>query len=78
MVLRESLLLVALGVGIGLALAVFATRPLALFLVPELSTTDPATFAAVVAVLLAVAVAATLGPALRAVRVDPMTALRYE
>ncbi|HKX00697.1 MAG TPA: ABC transporter permease [Bryobacteraceae bacterium] len=78
MVLRESLLLVALGVGIGLALAVFATRPLALFLVPDLSTTDPATFGAVVAVLAGVAFAATLGPALRALRVDPMTALRYE
>jgi putative ABC transport system permease protein len=78
MVLRESLGLVALGVGIGLALAVFATRPLALFLVEGLSPTDPATFGAVLAVLLGVALVATLGPALRAVRVDPMTALRYE
>ena len=39
---------------------------------------DPATFLAVLAVLVTVALAATLGPALRAVRVDPVIALRYE
>ena len=78
MVVRQSLSLVIIGVAIGLGIAVFATRPLAMFLVPELSPTDPATFLGVVGVLVAVAVAATLGPALRAVRVDPMTALRYE
>jgi len=78
MVVRQSLSLVITGVAIGLGIAAFATRPLAMFLVPGLSPTDPATFLGVAAVLLAVAVAATLGPALRAVRVDPMTALRYE
>jgi predicted permease len=78
MVARESFALLAVGLSIGLCVAAFATRPLAMFLVPELSTTDPATFLTVVAVLAAVAFAATLGPALRALRVDPMTALRYE
>jgi predicted permease len=78
MMVRQSLSLVIIGVAIGLAVAAFATRPLATFLVPELSPVDPITFLSVVAVLLAVALAATVDPVLRAVRVDPMTALRYE
>jgi predicted permease len=78
MVARESFALLGIGLSIGLSIAVFATRPLAMFLVPDLRTSDPATFLTVVAVLAAVAFAATLGPALRALRVDPMTALRYE
>jgi ABC-type lipoprotein release transport system permease subunit len=49
-----------------------------MFLVPELSPTDPLTFLCVIGVLSAVAVAATLAPGLRAIRVDPMTALRSE
>ncbi len=51
MVARESFGLLAIGVAIGLGIAVFATRPLAMFLVPELSANDPATFLTVVAVL---------------------------
>jgi predicted permease len=78
MVARESFVLLGIGLAIGLGIAVFATRPLAMFLVPELSANDPATFLTVVAVLGAVACVATLGPALRALRVDPMVALRYE
>ena len=78
MVLRESGALVGSGVAVGLGIAAFATRPLAMFLVSELSTTDPPTFLGVIGVLSAVAVAATLAPALRAIRVDPMTALRSE
>ena len=78
MVARQGVSLAIIGVAIGLGIATFATRPLAMFLVPELSPTDPVTFLGVFAVLIAVALAATLGPALRAVRIDPMTALRYE
>jgi predicted permease len=78
MVLRESMALVGLGVAIGLGIAVFATRPLAMFLVSGLRPTDPPTFLGVIGVLSAVAVAATLAPALKAIRVDPMTALRSE
>jgi predicted permease len=77
-VYRRSLGLAGAGMAIGLALAFFATRPVAMFLVPGLSTSDPAAFVAVVAVLGAVALFATWTPAIRALRVDPMTALRYE
>jgi predicted permease len=78
MVLRESSALVGSGVAIGLGIAVFATRPLAMFLVSELRPTDPVTWLGVIGVLAAVAAAATLAPALRAIRIDPMTALRSE
>jgi ABC-type antimicrobial peptide transport system permease subunit len=78
MVFRDSFLLVAVGITIGLGIAMVATQPLAMFLVPGLSPTDPLTFLAVIALLAAVALAATIGPALRALRVDPMVALRYE
>ena len=78
MVARESFALLGIGLAIGLGISVFATKPLAMFLVPDLSTSDPATFLTVVAALATVAFAATLGPALRALRVDPMVALRYE
>ena len=78
MVLRESGALVGWGVAIGLGIAVFATRPLAMFLVSELRPTDPVTWLGVIGALAAVAAAATLGPALRAIRIDPLTALRSE
>jgi ABC-type antimicrobial peptide transport system permease subunit len=78
MVARQSLLLWSVGVAIGTGLALLAAKPLAMFLVPELSPADPATFLAAIAVLGAVAALATLGPALRALRVDPVTALRWE
>ena len=50
------------GTTVGLALALLATRPLAMFLVPGLSTYDPGAFAAVIGVLGGVALLATLGP----------------
>ena len=78
MVLRESGALVGWGVAIGLGIAVFATRPLAMFLVSELRPTDPVTWLGVIGALAGVAAAATLGPALRAIRIDPLTALRSE
>ncbi|MBV8897507.1 MAG: ABC transporter permease [Acidobacteriaceae bacterium] len=78
LICRHSLALVGLGTLVGLALAAFAMQPLALFLVPGLSTFDPSAFLSVVGVLAVVALLATLAPGFRALRVDPITALRYE
>jgi ABC-type antimicrobial peptide transport system permease subunit len=71
--LRFTLLGVALGVAGGLAV----TRLLQSFLY-GVSASDPATFVGVAALLVAVAVLASLAPARRATRVDPIEALRYE
>jgi putative ABC transport system permease protein len=77
LVLREGLLLGGLGVAVGLAAAVVSTRVLRSLLF-EVTPTDPLTLGAVAGLLLAVAIAATLLPARRATRVDPMVALHYE
>ena len=75
---RQSLVLVGSGMLAGLVLSFFAMQPLAQFLVPGMSSLDSTAFLAVIGVLGAIAVLAILAPALRALRVDPMTALRYE
>jgi putative ABC transport system permease protein len=77
LVLREGVLLGALGVGLGLAAALAATRVLGSLLF-EVTPTDPVTLGGVAGLLLAVAMAATVLPARRATKVDPMAALRYE
>jgi predicted permease len=78
MVVGESLVLVAVGVGAGIALAFLAVRPLAMFLIPEVRPSDPSTFGIVAVVLVLVALVATMAPATRALRVDPVTALRHD
>ena len=78
LVLRHSLVLVSVGIGAGMLLAVFAVRPLALFLIPDVRPTDPLNFVAVGAVLSLVALIATIAPVLRALKIDPLTALRHE
>jgi putative ABC transport system permease protein len=77
MVLRRTLLLAAAGVVLGAAGALLVTRVLAKLLF-EVKPTDSATYVAVAALLVLVAVAAGFIPARRAARVDPMTALKYE
>jgi putative ABC transport system permease protein len=77
MVLRQGLRLAGLGVGIGLTAALGVTRAIA-GLLYGVSATDPATFVAVALLLGGVAVVASLLPAWRASRVDPLTALRRE
>jgi len=76
-VLRGALLLAALGIVLGIAFAFGLTRLLSSFLF-GVSPTDPATFAAVSAVLLLVTGLASYLPARRAASVDPVTALRTE
>jgi predicted permease len=78
LIARHSLVLVGGGLLAGLVLAFFAMQLVALFLVPGLSALDSTVFLAVIGVLGIVALLATLAPATRALRVDPMTALRYE
>jgi predicted permease len=77
MVLREALLLAAIGVLIGLPCAWAATRSIASMLY-GLKTTDPPTILAATLLMAAVALFAGYLPARRATKVDPMVALRYE
>jgi predicted permease len=77
MVLRETLLLVFVGVAIGLPVALAATR-LIKGLLFGLGANDPLTIALSVLAMLAVAALAGYLPARRAASVDPMTVLRHE
>jgi len=67
----------AIGLAVGLALAFGVTRVLASLLV-QTTPTDPVTFTAIVLLLVTVAFIACWIPARRAMRVDPLVALRYE
>jgi putative ABC transport system permease protein len=75
--LREGLVLTGIGVAIGLGAALMLSRAIGSLLY-GVEPTDPVTFALVAAVLLFVAFLATYVPARRALRIDPITALRTE
>ena len=77
MVLKEGAMLVSIGVGFGLTLAVIASRLLASFLY-GISSTDGITFAAIPVILALVSLLACYLPARRATNVDPIIALRSE
>jgi ABC-type antimicrobial peptide transport system permease subunit len=77
MVLRQGVVLASIGILLGLGLAVGASRLLR-GLLYGISPIDPFSFLAVPFVLGAAALLASLLPARRATRIDPMEALRYE
>jgi putative ABC transport system permease protein len=77
MVLKQGITLAAVGAAAGLFSA-WALRRTIAQLVFGISPADPTTFFSAAALLVALAAAACVVPAIRAMRVDPMVALRYE
>jgi putative ABC transport system permease protein len=77
LVLSHAARLAALGTMLGV-LAAFALARLLKSLIFEVSTSDPATFASVAAMVILVALLAGYIPALRATTTDPVNALRAE
>jgi ABC-type antimicrobial peptide transport system permease subunit len=77
LVLNQGLAVALAGVGIGVG-AAFALTRLMKNLLFRVSATDPATFVTIALLFMFVALLASVVPAWRALRVDPMVALRYE
>ena len=77
MILGRGAKLTMIGIGIGIVAALMLTQ-LMKSLLFGISATDPVTFGAVSLLLIFVGLAACYIPAHRAMRVDPMVALRYE
>jgi putative ABC transport system permease protein len=77
LVVGEGMILAVIGVTIGVVASFFLTRLMSTLLF-GVSTTDPITFVAISLLLTSVSMVASLVPARRATRVDPMVALRYE
>ena len=76
MIYRQSILIVAIGLGIGLAVALLAAKAVGSFVI--VSVWDPATYALVGTVLALAALASCYLPARRAMSVEPMAALRED
>lgn len=77
MVLKESLLLLGIGVALGVPATLAATRAIR-FMIFGLNPFDPITLASAILVIASVMLLAAYFPARRAAKVDPMVALRYE
>jgi putative ABC transport system permease protein len=77
LIVGRGLLLTSIGVGVGLALALVGTRLISSLLY-NVSAIDPLAFAGVTLLLIAVAFLACYFPARRAMKTDPMIALRHE
>jgi putative ABC transport system permease protein len=77
LVVRQAMLLALIGSAIGIAGALALSRLMANQLY-GVRPTDPVTFITVAALLMFVSLAASYFPARRAMRVEPMAALRYE
>jgi ABC-type antimicrobial peptide transport system permease subunit len=77
MILKRGMVLAAIGVAVGLAISFAVTRFLATLLY-AVKPFDALTFCGMSLVLLAVALAASVAPAYRAARTDPMTTLRTQ
>ena len=77
MIVRQGVGQIAIGVAVGLILAYLLARLLVIILF-EVSPTDPFIYGAIVAILVVTGLLASVVPARRASRVDPMVAFRYE
>jgi predicted permease len=77
LIVRQGMLLTALGLAVGLIVSLMATPILQSQLI-NLPATDPVTFAAVSALLIAIALVASYVPARRATRIDPIVTLHAE
>jgi len=77
LVLRHGAILVGVGLGLGVALSALSARAVQAYLY-GVGAADPITYVLVVALLGAVALVASYAPARRAMRVDPVVALRAE
>jgi putative ABC transport system permease protein len=76
-ILSECLLIAIVGATVGLTGATWATSFLKSMLY-GVTTTDLTAYAAAITLILVIAIAASLAPAFRAMRIDPVRALRYE